>query len=124
MKFLFLLILIGVSACSATKNRSNSPDTILFHGYSSELNGYIDVILLKSSEINCNANIIQVNCDKVDASQLILKATNGEITLKLLDEKSYYFTPNCNDKKVNLSIYQKTNSIDKLIQIIDIDVDK
>ena len=124
MKFLYIFLLIGITSCATSKNKSKAVDTILYHGYSSELNGDLDVILKNSSSVNCNANIIQVNCDEIDAKQLILKAMNGEVTLKLLDDKSYYFTPNCNDKKVKLSVFKKTDSEDKLIQVIDIRVSK
>lgn len=118
MKFLYLLLIIVVSACGTSKNNSKSANTVLFHGYSEELNGYIDLILIKSSEINCTANIIQVHCDKIDASQLILTATNGEVTLKLLDDKSYYFTPNCNDKKVELIIRSTKDTTVILAKIV------
>lgn len=122
MKFLYILILFIVVACGTSKNSTYDSDTVLFHGYSSELNGDLDVILKHSSKVNCKANIIQINCDKIAPQELILKAKNGEVTLKLLDEKSYYFTPNCNDKSVKLLVYKKGEPNDVLIQTVDIKV--
>ena len=124
MKSLYFLLIIVLSSCATVKKTATSKDTVLFHGYSSELNSDLELILLNSSVVNCKANIIQINCDKIDSKELILKATNGEVTLKLLDEKSYYFTPNCNDKKVKLSVYKKGSPENMLIQTIDIRVSK
>lgn len=122
MKFLYLILLIGITACGTSKNKADGTNTVLYHGYSSELNGDLDVILIHSSKVNCTANIIQINCDEIDAKELILKAKNGEVTLKLLDEKSYYFTPNCNDKSVKLLVYKQGTPNDVLIQTVDIKV--
>lgn len=122
MKFLYLIILVGITACGTSKNSSNKIDTVLYHGYSSELNDDLAVVLKSSAKVNCVANIIQINCAKISPKDLILKAKNGEVTLKLLDEKSYYFTPNCNEKSVKLLVYKKGESNDVLIQTIDIKV--
>lgn len=125
MKFLSILIfLFIVISCGTSKKSSDSSDAVLFHGYSSELNGDLDVLLKNSSKVNCAANIIQINCSQIAPQELILKAKNGEVTLKLLDEKSYYFTPNCNDKSVKLLVYKKGVPNDLLIQTVDIKVTK
>jgi len=111
MKFSILFsVLLLVTSC-ATSKTTNSSETskVLYSKVHKELDGKLEIELISGNEIQCSANIIQVSCDSFADSSLILSASNGKLTLKLLDEKSYYFTPYCNGKPVKLLVHLKEN---------------
>lgn len=115
-----LLILAG---CGTSKNKTPENGTaILYSKHSEKLNGTLEVKLMSGKSIQCEANIIQLYSSTYDNKNLSLRATNGITTLKLLDEKSYYFTPNCNGKKVELLVFHSKNGTDTHLTTIRIKV--
>lgn len=113
--FLFLVL----SACGNSNKLNQTKDSVIYSKFSQELNGNLTITLLNDSDIRCSANIIQLSSSNYDIKDLQLTAVNGEVTLKLLDEKSYYFTPSCNNKKVELIVHPKNNG-SKIIAVIPI----
>jgi len=129
MKLIFFLsLLLFVSSCGTSKKTTNSNDSneskILYSAYHEEVDGKIEIILVSGKDIECSANIIQLSCDSFADEMIVLAAVNGKVTLKLLDEKSYYFTPSCNGKLVKLLIQYYDNKELKLLKSLNIKVSK
>lgn len=122
---IFICIAIFVLSCGTNKEQKSVAETkILYANYHSEIEGMVQIDLISSSNLMCSANIIQLSCDSYSAENLILSASNGKVTLKLLDEKSYYFTPYCNGKKVKLNVHYIENGEAKLLAEIEVKVSK
>lgn len=126
MKTIILICFaIFTLSCGTKKEHNSIAETkILYANYHSEIEGMVQIELISSSALKCSANIIQLSCDSYSAENLILSASNGKVTLKLLDEKSYYFTPYCNGKKVKLNIHYIENGEAKLLTEIEVKVSK
>lgn len=124
MKNLLLFVSIALFvSCGTTKNTSTENGTaILYSKHSEKLNGTLEVKLMSGTSIQCEANIIQLYSSTYDVKELSLRATNGITTLKLLDEKSYYFTPNCNGKKVELIVFHSKNGTDTYLATVKVKV--
>lgn len=122
-----ILICVAIFALSCGTKKVQNPKAgmkILYANYHSEIEGMVQIDLISGSTLMCSANIIQLSCDSYAAENLILSASNGKVTLKLLDEKSYYFTPYCNGKKVKLNVHYIENGEAKLLTEIEVKVTK
>lgn len=121
-------IFLFLSACSNSKKVTSSEDSetskILYSAYHEEVDGKIEIAVISGKDIKCTANILQISCDSFADEMIRLAAVNGEVTLKLLDEKSYYFTPLCNGKNVKLLIQYVDNDQVKLLKSLNIKVSK
>ncbi len=121
-------IFLFLSACSNSKKVTSSEDSetskILYSAYHEEVDGKIEIAVISGKDIKCTANILQISCDSFADEMIRLAAVNGEVTLKLLDEKSYYFTPLCNGKNVKLLIQYVDNNQVKLLKSLNIKVSK
>lgn len=118
-------MLIVCWSCATSKNKDASTTSkILYSKIHQELDGKLEIELISGNEIKCSANTIQVSCDSYADSTLRLSASNGKLTLKLLDEKSYYFTPYCNGKPVKLFVHLMENGEAKLLTKINVKVAK
>jgi len=121
---LFCLLLV-IAACGTSKNKDTSATSkILYSKFHKEIDGKLEIELVSGTEVKCSANIIQLSCDSYADSTLRLSAANGKLTLKLLDEKSYYFTPYCNGKTVKLFVHSMENGEAKLLTKIHVKVAK
>lgn len=129
MKAILLFsLLVFLSACSNSKKVTSSEDSetskILYSAYHEEVDGKIEIAVISGKDIKCTANILQISCDSFADEMIRLAAVNGEVTLKLLDEKSYYFTPLCNGKNVKLLIQYVDNNQVKILKSLNIKVSK
>ena len=122
--YIFLSILLFTSCGIKKESTSSSETKMLYTNYHSEIDGMLKIELVSGTSLLCTANIIQLSCDSHADENLILSASNGKVTLKLLDDKSYYFTPYCNGKQVKLNVHYIENGETKLLTEIEVKVSK